>query len=73
MNPRFVEMLKYLAKCVLSSDNLVQKRVGRQIVHAKDVFEYFKAYVKLFKDGKIPEVKSMFQVILSLFYENVIS
>jgi hypothetical protein len=62
MTPEFIKLMKDLVTCLLGRENLVPKKVGGQTVTARNLLEYFQAYMELFQNGKIPEVKSMFQV-----------
>jgi hypothetical protein len=62
MTPEFITMLKDLVVRLFEPENLVLKEVGGQTVSARNLFHFFQAYMQIFEGGKLPEVKSMFQV-----------
>lgn len=55
----FKDTLQDLVKLLLAPSNLVFKQIGGRFVTAKDLINYFKAYVDIFKGGELPEPKSM--------------
>ncbi|XP_062577328.1 atlastin-2-like [Saccostrea cucullata] len=57
----FKEQLKVLIPLLLDSDNLVVKEINGTTVSARDLMEYFKAYIKIYQGEELPEPKSMLQ------------
>ncbi|XP_054708674.1 atlastin-2-like [Uloborus diversus] len=55
----FRENLKILIPYLLSSQNLNLKEVNGKKITCKELLEYFKAYVKIFQCGELPEPKTM--------------
>ncbi|XP_076234189.1 atlastin GTPase isoform X2 [Calliopsis andreniformis] len=55
----FKEQLKVLIPMLLAPENLVTKKINGQIVKARDLVEYFKSYIKIYKGDELPEPKSM--------------
>ncbi|XP_006617292.1 atlastin [Apis dorsata] len=55
----FKEQLKILIPMLLAPENLVTKKIDGQIVKARDLLEYFKSYMKIYKGNELPEPKSM--------------
>ncbi|XP_001607339.4 atlastin isoform X2 [Nasonia vitripennis] len=55
----FKEQLKVLIPMLLAPENLVTKKINGQIVKAKELLEYFKSYIKIYKGDELPEPKSM--------------
>lgn len=55
----FRENLKVLVPYMLSSENLILKEVNGKKITCKELLEYFKAYVKIFQCGELPEPKTM--------------
>ncbi|GIX84724.1 atlastin-2, partial [Caerostris extrusa] len=55
----FRENLKVLVPYLLSSENLILKEVNGKKITCKELLEYFKAYVKIFQCGELPEPKTM--------------
>ena len=47
---------------LLAPENLVTKKIDGQIVKARDLLEYFKSYMKIYKGNELPEPKSMLVV-----------
>jgi hypothetical protein len=63
MREEFVKTMDEFVRQLLNKENLVTKKVGGQDVKCRELFTYIKKFTELFKDGKMPEVKSMFEVI----------
>ncbi|OAD53941.1 Atlastin [Eufriesea mexicana] len=59
IQPEFKEQLKVLISMLLAPENLVTKKINGQIVKARDLLEYFKSYMKIYKGNELPEPKSM--------------
>ncbi|KAG7203069.1 hypothetical protein KM043_010192 [Ampulex compressa] len=59
IEPEFKEQLKVLIPMLLAPENLVTKKINGQVVKAKDLLEYFKSYIKIYKGDELPEPKSM--------------
>ncbi|XP_015926746.1 atlastin-2 [Parasteatoda tepidariorum] len=55
----FKESLQDLVSLLLSPSNLLPKQIAGRDVTCKDLINYFKAYVEIFKGGELPEPKSM--------------
>ncbi|EZA62001.1 hypothetical protein DMN91_003442 [Ooceraea biroi] len=55
----FKKQLKVLIPMILAPQNLVTKKINGQDVKAKDLLEYFKSYINLYKGDELPEPKSM--------------
>ena len=47
---------------VLAPENLVIKEIGGQKVKAKELLQYFKSYLEIYKGDELPEPKSMLVV-----------
>lgn len=60
---KFKEQLQELVRSLLAADNIVVKEVNGQKITCKTLFDYFKAYVEIFKNGQLPEPKSALQMI----------
>ncbi|XP_035214161.1 atlastin-2-like [Stegodyphus dumicola] len=55
----FKENLKTLIPLLLARENLILKEVNGKKITCKELLEYFKAYVKIFQCGELPEPKTM--------------
>ncbi|XP_026332846.1 atlastin [Hyposmocoma kahamanoa] len=55
----FKRSLQQLVPMVLSPHNLVPKLINGQKVKAKDLVQYFKSYMNIYKGNDLPEPKSM--------------
>ncbi|CAK9822247.1 atl [Anthophora retusa] len=55
----FREQLRVLIPMLLAPENLVTKKIDGQIVKVRDLLEYFKSYIKIYKGNELPEPKSM--------------
>ncbi|KAG8041507.1 hypothetical protein G9C98_002800 [Cotesia typhae] len=55
----FKHQLKQLIPSLLAPENLVTKKINGQIVRARDLLEYFKSYIRIYKGDELPEPKSM--------------
>lgn len=55
----FKKQLKELIPMILAPEKLVTKKIDGQDVKAKDLLEYFKSYMKIYKGDELPEPKSM--------------
>lgn len=58
----FRAQLELLIPMLLAPENLVTKKIDGQIVKARDLLEYFKSYMKIYKGNELPEPKSMLVV-----------
>jgi hypothetical protein len=47
---------------MLASENLVIKEIAGQKVKAKELLQYFKSYLEIYKGDELPEPKSMLVV-----------
>nr|XP_012144988.1 PREDICTED: atlastin isoform X2 [Megachile rotundata] len=59
IQPEFKQQLKVLIPMLLAPENLVTKKIDGQVVKAKDLLEYFKSYMKIYRGNELPEPKSM--------------
>lgn len=55
----FKHQLRQLIPAVLAPENLVTKKINGQTVRARDLLEYFKSYIRIYKGDELPEPKSM--------------
>ena len=60
----FKTHLKVLIPTLLAPENLVTKKINGQVVKTKDLLEYFKSYIRIYKGDELPEPKSMLIVSL---------
>lgn len=58
----FKKCLKDLVPSLLAPDNLLVKEINGQKVSYQDWMNYFLAYVNAFKEGKLPEPRSLLEV-----------
>ncbi|BHF68274.1 Putative RING-H2 finger protein [Sparganum proliferum] len=61
IDPEFVEQLRDFVPLLLSPANLDVKMIHGQSVTCRDLMEYFKAYVKIYQGGTLPEPMSTLQ------------
>lgn len=47
---------------LLAPENLVVKQISGQKVKAKELLQYFKSYINMYKGNELPEPKSMLMV-----------
>lgn len=52
---------------LLAPENLVTKKINGQVVKARELVEYFKSYIKIYKGDELPEPKSMLVVSFIIF------
>ncbi|XP_059048481.1 atlastin isoform X2 [Achroia grisella] len=55
----FKRLLQQLVPMLLAPQNLVPKLINGQKVKAKDLLQYFKSYMNIYKGNELPEPKSM--------------
>ncbi|XP_021922722.1 atlastin isoform X3 [Zootermopsis nevadensis] len=55
----FKKQLQKLVPMMLAPENLVVKEIGGQRVKAKELLQYFKSYLEIYKGDELPEPKSM--------------
>ncbi|KAG8190116.1 hypothetical protein JTE90_026686 [Oedothorax gibbosus] len=55
----FKDYLQKFVHLLLSSEHVIPKQIGGRDITAKDLINYFKVYVEIFKGGELPEPKSM--------------
>jgi hypothetical protein len=58
----FKKQLATLVPKVLAPKNLVVKEISGQKVKAKELVQYFKSYIQIYKGSDLPEPKSMLEV-----------
>merc|ERR1719516_863882 len=59
-----MEHIQELMPQLLSQDKLVVKSMGGKEVKAKEIVQYFKSYMEIFKGSTMPEPKSMLEVTI---------
>lgn len=59
IEPDFKKQLHKLVPMMLASENLVVKEIAGQKVKAKELLQYFKSYLEIYKGDELPEPKSM--------------
>lgn len=59
IEPDFKQNLLTLIPMLLKPNKLILKEIGGQKIKAKELVQYFKAYIKLFTGAELPEPKSM--------------
>ncbi|KAL5235056.1 hypothetical protein ACI65C_002466 [Semiaphis heraclei] len=59
IEPEFKQNLITMIPMLLRPDKLILKEIGGQKIKAKELVQYFKAYIKLFTGAELPEPKSM--------------
>ncbi len=59
LSNRFKEQLLCLIPALLSSGNLIVKRINGQPVTCGDLYEYLKSYTKIFRSGELPELTNI--------------
>ena len=64
----FKQQLRVLIPMLLAPENLVTKKINGQTVKAKELLEYFKSYIKIYKGDELPEPKSMLVVSVTVFF-----
>lgn len=55
----FKENLEELIPMLMAPENLVIKEINGQVVKARDLVQYFKSYLNIFKSDDMPEPKTM--------------
>lgn len=58
----FKKYLQVLIPALLAPQNLVVKEISGQRVKAKELVQYFKSYIEIYKGDELPEPKSMLVV-----------
>merc|ERR1712241_668139 len=64
IDEEFIEHIKPLMKSLLHPRNLVVKAMGGKEVKAKEIVQYYKSYMEIFKGNTMPEPKSMLEVTI---------
>jgi atlastin len=62
IDEEFIEHIEPLMKSLLHPRNLVVKAMGGKEVKAKEIVQYYKSYMEIFKGNTMPEPKSMLEV-----------
>lgn len=60
ITPEFKNSLKELVPMLLAPENLIEKKINGQNVKARDLVQYFKSYMAIYKGNDLPEPKSVF-------------
>jgi len=64
IDEEFTEHIKTFMPSVLSPRHLVVKSMGGKEVKAKEIVQYYKSYMEIFKGNTMPEPKSMLEVTI---------
>merc|ERR1719378_507521 len=64
VDEEFIEHIQSFAPAILAPENLVIKSMGGKEVKAKEIVQYFKSYMEIFKGNTMPEPKSMLEVTI---------
>merc|ERR1719158_947780 len=64
IDEEFIEHIQGLMPNLLSPQNLVVKAMGGREVKAKEIVQYFRSYMEIFKGNTMPEPKSMLEVTI---------
>uniref|UniRef100_A0A182K3G1 GB1/RHD3-type G domain-containing protein n=1 Tax=Anopheles christyi TaxID=43041 RepID=A0A182K3G1_9DIPT len=59
ITPEFKKSLRELVPMLLAPENLIVKEINGQRVKARDLVQYFKSYMAIYKGNELPEPKSM--------------
>ncbi|CAH0756655.1 unnamed protein product [Diatraea saccharalis] len=59
IEPEFKRSLQQLVPMLLAPQNLVPKLINGQRVRARDLLQYFKSYMNIYRGNELPEPKSM--------------
>lgn len=59
ITPEFKQSLRELVPMLLGPENLIVKEINGQKVKARDLVQYFKSYMAIYKGNELPEPKSM--------------
>ncbi len=59
IEPMFLEQLSGFVPRLLAPENVVVKRISGNEVKCKELVQFFKAYIEIFKGDEMPEPKSM--------------
>lgn len=59
--------VKELASSLLAPENLVVKTINGKRIRARDFGEYLKAYMDVFSGNSLPELKTLFKVMIGNF------
>lgn len=70
ITPEFKNSLKSLIPMLLAPENLILKEINGQKVRARDLIQYFKSYMAIYKGNELPEPKSM--LVVSFIRKNVL-
>lgn len=63
----FKNYLQKLVPLILAPERLIAKEIAGQKVKAKELVQYFKSYIDIYKGDELPEPKSMLVVSFVLF------
>lgn len=72
IEPVFKQSLKGLVPMLLAPESLIVKSINGQKVRARDLIQYFKSYMAIYKGTELPEPKSMLAVRLTIYIYNTI-
>lgn len=62
IEPVFKQSLRGLVPMLLAPESLIVKSISGQKVRARDMIQYFKSYMAIYKGSELPEPKSMLAV-----------
>jgi len=66
IDEEFLDHLKDLMPLLLSPRNLIVKSQGGKEVKAKEIVQFYKSYMEIFKGNSMPEPKSMLEVTIEV-------
>merc|ERR1719244_1575015 len=66
IDEEFIEHIKDFMPSLLSPRNLVVKAMGGKEVKAKEIVQFYKSYMEIFKGNSMPEPKSMLEVTIEV-------
>lgn len=59
ITPEFKSSLRSLVPMLLAPENLIIKEINGQKIKGRDLIQYFKSYMAIYKGNELPEPKSM--------------
>lgn len=59
IEPMFIQHLQEFVPLLLAPENIVIKKINGNVVKCKELVQFFRAYIEIFKGDEMPEPKSM--------------
>ncbi|TRY76895.1 hypothetical protein TCAL_09587 [Tigriopus californicus] len=59
IEPMFIQHLQDFVPLLLAPENIVIKKINGNVVKCKELVQFFRAYIEIFKGDEMPEPKSM--------------